>query len=127
MYKTIVVHLSRLRGMSSTLGASTSLTNCMGAHLIGTATSGIVELNFLLAAGAPMAMMPATDIDMLRADAEQQLSDFEVHCREMGVASYETRSPPTSAADALLLQSRYCDRRVAELKNHSQMLAALIE
>jgi len=113
MYKTIVVHLSSARGMSATMGVASSLANSVGAHLVGTATSGIVELNYLLAAGAPMAMMPAADIDMLREDAERQLQTFEEHCREFGVNSYETRMFDTSAADALLLQSRYCDLLVA--------------
>lgn len=113
MYKTIVVHLSSARGMPATMALAGNLANRMGAHLIGTATSGIVELNYLLAAGAPLAMMPAVDIAMLRADAEQQLQRFEQQCRALGVASYETRLLDTSAADALLLQSRYCDLLVA--------------
>jgi nucleotide-binding universal stress UspA family protein len=109
MYKTIVVHVNGAQGKSATLRAASNITNSMGSHLIGTATSGLAEVNYLLAAGAPMAMVPALDIDTLRQDAEQHLRVFEEHCREFGVTSYETRMLDTSAIDALLMQSRYCD------------------
>jgi len=113
MYKTIVVHLSGTPAMARTLDVAASLANSMAAHLIGTATSGLAELHYLLAAGAPVAMMPATDVTQMRADAERHLQAFRVHCRESGVASFETRLFDTLPADALMLQSRYCDLLVA--------------
>lgn len=113
MYKTIVVHLSGTPAMSATLGVAASLANSMEAHLIGAASSGAAELNYLLATGAPLAMMPAADIDQLREDAERRLATFRERCREYGVASYETRMFDTSAEDALLLQSRFCDLLMA--------------
>jgi len=81
----------------------------MGAHLIGTAASGVLELHALMAAGAPVAALAAEDIDTLRADAGQRLRHFEAQCREFGVPSCETRLTDSSAVDALVLQSRYCD------------------
>jgi nucleotide-binding universal stress UspA family protein len=113
MYKTIVVHLSGAPSAPSTLGVAASLANTMGAHLIGAATSGIAELNYMLAVGTPVVIMSAADIDQLRDDAKQRLRAFQVHCREFGVASYETRLFDTAAADAMLLQSMYCDLLVA--------------
>jgi nucleotide-binding universal stress UspA family protein len=92
----------------------------MEAHLIGTATSGLVELSYLLAAGAPMGMMPATDIGQLRADAELYLDNFSAHCRDFGVTTYETRLLDTSAAEGLILQSRYCDLLVAGQEDVSE-------
>lgn len=127
MYKTIVVHLSGARAMSATLDVASSLANRMSAHLIGMATSGIAELNYLLAVGAPMAMMPAADVDQLRDDAETRLHAFQEHCRQRGVASFETRLFDTSAADALLLQSRYCDLLMAgcdEVSDDSVLMPA---
>lgn len=113
MYKTIVVHLSSSSAISAALNTAASVANSMGAHLIGTTTSGLAELNYVLAAGAPVAMMPVTGIDQLRSDAELRLQAFRQHCREHGVVSFETRLFDTSPADALLLQSRYCDLLVA--------------
>jgi nucleotide-binding universal stress UspA family protein len=113
MYKTIVVHLGSTPAMSSALGTAIALANSMDAHLIGTASTGVAELNYLMAAGAPMAMVPAANLDQMRAEAEQRLAGFQDHCREQGVASFEGRLFDTSPADALLLQSRYCDLLVA--------------
>jgi nucleotide-binding universal stress UspA family protein len=113
MYKTIVVHLGSTPAMSSALGTAIALANNMDAHLIGTAGTGVAELSYLMAAGAPMAMVPAANLDRMRADAEQRLADFQDHCREHGVTSFESRLFDTSPADALLLQSRYCDLLVA--------------
>jgi nucleotide-binding universal stress UspA family protein len=109
MYKTIVVHLSNTSGMTKTLKLAASLANRNGAHLIGMATSGLAELTYAMATGSPVPITPIIAVDNLRADAERLLSGFEEHCRELGVASYETRLFDVSAEEALLTQSRYCD------------------
>jgi nucleotide-binding universal stress UspA family protein len=109
MYKTIVVHVSNSKGMTNTLKLAASLANRSGAHLIGTATSGLAELTYAMAMGAPVAMGPLVEADTLRIDAERLLSSFAEHCRELGVESYETRLLDVSAEEALLTQSRYCD------------------
>lgn len=115
MYKTIVVHLSNASGMRRTLDIAANLANSMGAHLVGTTSSGIAELNYLMAAGAPAGvMMLAEDVGRLRAEAEQRLRSFERHCRENAVDSFETRLLDAPQADALLLQSSFCDLLVAD-------------
>jgi len=127
MYKTIVVHLGSAGGMAATMHVAAGLAGRMGAHLIGTTTTGMVELNYLMAEGAPVAAMAAADIEIRRADAEQQLRSFEELCRACGVPSWETRLMDTSAVDALLLQSRYCDLLVAgteELLDYGMLLPA---
>lgn len=113
MYKTILVHLSSAASMGSTMRLAASVARRQGAHLIGTASSGMAEVNYLLALGAPMAMMPGSEIDLLRSDAETKLGQFEAHCREFGVDSYETRLFDLTTEDALLMQSRYCDLVIA--------------
>jgi len=112
MYKTIVVHLSGSTSTPATLRVAASLARQSESHLIGTATSGLAEMAYLLAAGAPMAIVPPDSIDTLRGDANQQLQAFEQHCRQQDVHSFETRLFETSASDSLLLQSRYCDLMV---------------
>jgi nucleotide-binding universal stress UspA family protein len=109
MYKTIVLHLSSASGMPTTFDVAAHLAIQMDAHLVGAAASGMVELNYLLAAEAPMAMMPAINIAQLRDDAQFQLRAFEKRCKELAVSSFESRLFDTSAANALLLQSRFCD------------------
>jgi len=57
--------------------------------------------------------MPTLDIAMLNQEARERLDSFERQCLEMGVDSFETRLPDTTAVESLILQSRYCDLLVA--------------
>ncbi|WP_170298771.1 universal stress protein [Massilia eburnea] len=113
MYKTIVVHVSPVSGMPATFAVAAGLARGHGAHLVGTAVSGWLELNTLLAAGAPMAIMPAPDPELLRQEARSRLEAFERQCFEADVDSFESRLLDTSAVEALILESRYCDLLVA--------------
>lgn len=113
MYKTIVVHVSPVSGMPATFTVAGGLAVAHGAHLVGTAVTGWVELNNLMAVGAPGAVMPTLDDDMLREEARQRLEAFERQCFEAGVDSFESRLLDSTAVEALILQSRYCDLLVA--------------
>lgn len=113
MYKTIVVYLSNSPASQSTMAAAAGLARRMDAHLVGTVSSGVAELDALMRSGAPMAAMVATDSAALRAEGLQRLQRFEQDCRELGVDSCEARLLDIAPADALLLQSRYCDLLVA--------------
>lgn len=113
MYKTIVVHVSPVSGMPATFALAASLARQHGAHLVGTAVSGWQELNTLMATGAPMAVMPTPDPETLRQEARQRLEAFERQCFEAEVDSFESRLLDTSAVEALVLESRYCDLLVA--------------
>jgi nucleotide-binding universal stress UspA family protein len=113
MYKTIVVHVSPVSGMPATFAVAAGLARGHSAHLVGTAVSGWLELNTLMAAGAPMAIMPAPDPELLRQEARNRLEAFERQCFEADVDSFESRLLDTSAVEALILESRYCDLLVA--------------
>lgn len=109
MFKTIVVHVSAASGMPATFATAASLAKTHGAHLVGTAVSGQAEMSYLLAAGAPLAIMPTFDIESLRRNARQNLDQFERQCQAEGVPSWETRLFDSTAVEALTLQARYCD------------------
>lgn len=113
MYKTIVVHVSPVSGMPATFAQAAALARDHGAHLVGTAVSGWLELNTLMATGAPMAVMPTPDPELLRQEARSRLDAFERQCFEADVDSFESRLLDTSAVEALILESRYCDLLVA--------------
>ena len=113
MYKTIVVHVSPVSGMPVTFAQASGLARDHGAHLVGTAVSGWLELNTLMATGAPMAVMPTPDPELLRQEARSRLEAFERQCFEADVDSFESRLLDTSAVEALILESRYCDLLVA--------------
>lgn len=113
MYKTIATHVSPVSGMPATFAMAARLAIAHEAHLVGTVVSGWVERNALMATGAPVAIMPTLDIAMLNQEARERLDSFERQCLEMGVDSFETRLPDTTAVESLILQSRYCDLLVA--------------
>jgi nucleotide-binding universal stress UspA family protein len=120
MFKTIVVHVSPTPGMPATFATAASLALTHGAHLVGTAVSGLAETSSMMATAAAASVMPAFDLDALRNDAQQHLDAFQRQCEAAGVASCETRLLDTSAATALLLQSRYCDLIVAGSQDAAQ-------
>ena len=127
MYKTIVVHVSPGPGAANTHSVAAGLANAMSAHLVGATVSGVIELNYLIAGGAPLMMMPAIEADVLRTDAEQRLTAFAQFCSAQGVASCETRLLDTTAAEGMLLQSRYCDLLVAgrdDVAEHGLLMPA---
>ncbi len=113
MFKTIVVHVSPASGMPATFATAASLARTHGAHLVGTAVSGVAEMSYLVATSAAVAVMPTFDIESLRNDAQQHLDAFGRQCQGEALPSYETRLFDTTAVEALLLQSRYCDLLVA--------------
>lgn len=120
MFKTIVVHVSPAPGMPATFATAAGLARTHGAHLVGTAVSGLAETSSMMATAAAASVMPTFDLDALRNDAQQQLDAFERQCEAAGVATCETRLFDTSAAAALLLQSRYCDLIVAGSQDVAQ-------
>lgn len=117
MFKTIVVHVSPASGMPSTFAAAASLAKSHGAHLVGTAVSGEAEMAYLTASSAAVSLMPAFDVESLRRNAQMHLDAFQRQCEEAAVPSFETRLLDTSAIDALMLQSRYCDLLVAGIQD----------
>eukprot|EP01133_Synstelium_polycarpum_P004884 gene4884-5673_t len=82
------MYADQFSGFERRLQVAAALANDADAHLIGTVASGGAQLDYLLAR-------------------------FDERCRQLGVASYETRFQDSSAADALILQSLYCDLVIA--------------
>jgi len=76
MYKTIATHVSPVSGMPATFAMAARLAIAHEAHLVGTAVSGWVERNALMATGAPVAIMPTLDIAMLNQEARERLDSL---------------------------------------------------
>lgn len=108
MYKTILVHVDQSPLMESRLRAAAALALDFGAHLVGTATTGMSWSSFALLTGS-MAVMPIDEFDALRAGARSSLSRFTEAARHLGVASPEERLVEDEVRDALLLHARYAD------------------
>jgi len=95
MFKTIIVHVDDSPQIDASLQAAAWLAHAHGAHLVGSAATGISWPAYALLSGS-MAVAPRDEFDGLRA-------------RQLGVASVEERLVEDESRDALLLQARYAD------------------
>ena len=109
MYKTILMYADQFSGFERRLQVAAALASEADSHLIGTVASGGPQLDYLVYGAATLAPPPPIDCGPLRDAAREQLVRFDERCRQLGVASYETRFQDSSATDALILQSLYCD------------------
>lgn len=78
-----------------------------GAHLIGSAMSGLSR--YAYGGGVNALQFAPAQMQALRNQASEALHDFERIAREEGLGAYETRFVDDDAQGALLLQARYCD------------------
>jgi nucleotide-binding universal stress UspA family protein len=109
MYKTIVVHVDGSPQQDSRMAAAVRLAREHGAHLVGSAATGISWTDYLLLTGSMAAPVPPADFDGLRETAALHLRAFTDQAAKLGVASVETRLIEDTADGALLLQARYAD------------------
>jgi len=109
MYKTILMYADQFSGFEQRLQVAAALAREEDSHLIGTVASGGPQLDYIVFGAMTLAPPPAMDYEPLRAAAREQLARFHERCRQLGVASYETRFQDCSAVEALILQSLYCD------------------
>jgi nucleotide-binding universal stress UspA family protein len=109
MYKTIVVHVDGSAQQASRLRAAAMLAEAHGAHLVGSAATGISWMDFSLLTGSAGAPVPCDDFTAMREAAAARLHAFTEQAAQLGVASVEARLVEDVADYALLLQSRYAD------------------
>lgn len=111
MYKTIVVHVDGSADQDSRLRAAAMLANEHGAHLVGSAPTGISWLDYAVLTGSPGAPIPIPESDFqgLRDAAQVRTETFLAEAARLGVTSLEARVHDDEPGYALLLQSRYAD------------------
>lgn len=110
MYKTIVVHVDGSDEQEARLRAAARLAADFGAHLVGSASTGISWIDYALLTGSMGApMMPESDFNGVRETVQERLRQFEAALERLGVESRETRMIEDDVRYALLLESRYAD------------------
>lgn len=108
MYKTIIVHVDDSPPLAPRLQAAAWLANAHGAHLVGSAATGLSWPAYVMLAGS-LRIAPDEDFDVLRRKARAGLRDFAERARRLGVESLEERLAEDEHRAALLLDSRYAD------------------
>lgn len=106
-YTTLLVHVDNSRHCAQRVRLAVRLALAEGAHLIGSAMSGISR--YAYGGGVNALQFAPAQMQALRGQASDALHDFERIAREEGLATYETRFVDDDAQGALLLQARYCD------------------
>ncbi len=102
-YKTIVVHVDHSLHAEGRMRYAAQLAARCGAHLIGSAFSGISRY-----AEAGMTMI-LTQQHARRGDHDSALARFDAIAAAAGVASHERRYADDEPAGGLALQGRYAD------------------
>ncbi|APA68683.1 universal stress protein [Janthinobacterium sp. 1_2014MBL_MicDiv] len=106
-YTTLLVHVDNSSHCPRRVRLAVRLAIAEGAHLIGSAMSGISR--YAYGGGVNALQFAPAQMQALRGQASDALHDFECIAREEGLSAYETRFVDDDAQGALLLQARYCD------------------
>lgn len=120
-YRTILVHVDQSRHAPGRIALAAQVANLSGAHLVGSAFSGVsrfAEAN-ALAANWPQL---ANECEHLRQRARTCLTSFDRIAAGAGVASFEQRLLDDDAEGGLLLQARYCDLMVLSQTDADEQL-----
>lgn len=109
MFKTIVVHIDGSTRQEARMRAAALLAREHGAHVIGSAATGISWFDFALLTGSMAAPMPQADFDGLRNTALLRLDEASGQAARLGIDAFEARLIEDVPQFGLLLQSRYAD------------------
>ncbi len=112
MYKVIVVHVDGSGRHESRLRAAALLAVEYGAHLVGSAATGISWADYSLLTGSMAAPVIGDDFQELREAAAGHLEAFTQAAARLGVESVDARLIEDDPRHALLLQSRHADLMV---------------
>lgn len=109
MYKTIIVHVDGDPRQGSRLQAAVHLAREHGAHLIGSAATGVSTATYAILNGSMAMPLPEEQFQTLRDSVTVQLEAFREQAQQLGATSVDTRVAEDNTRTALLLQSRYAD------------------
>lgn len=108
-YKTILVQVDDSRNVDTRIEIAAQLALAEGAHLIGSAMTGVSRFLYETVTVDPAAPDIAPYLETLRQRADGTLAKFENIAQRVGVNSFEKRLSDDEAAGGLSLQARYAD------------------
>lgn len=109
-YRTLLVHLDESPRCDARIDLAARLAREQGAHLIGLAPAGLVNLPARVtpsATGTPSYLELAQA--HLDARAEARCEAFRARCAALGVESFEGRCDEQDIVESLVAQGRSCD------------------
>lgn len=121
MFKTILVHVDGGPCQPSRLRAATLLAAAHGAHLVGSATTGLSMASYAVLNGSMAMPLSNREFQELRDAVTVVLDDFVLQAGRLGIDGAEARMVEDADRDGLLLQSRYADLVVVSQDNGSHL------
>lgn len=118
MFKTILVHVDGGPCQESRLRAAAVLAAAHGAHLVGSAATGVSYSSYAVLHGSMAMPVSNRDFQELRDAVTAQLDEFLTQAERLGIHGAEPRMVEDADRDGLLLQSRYADLVVLSQDNH---------
>ncbi|TXG00805.1 universal stress protein [Massilia arenae] len=109
MFKTILVHVDGGPCQESRLRAAALLADTHGAHLVGSAATGLSMASYAVLNGSMAMPVSNREFQELRDAVTVVLDDFVAQAERLGVHGAETRMVEDADRDGLLLQARYAD------------------
>ncbi|MDY0973791.1 universal stress protein [Massilia sp. CFBP9012] len=109
MFKTILVHVDGGPCQESRLRAAALLAGAHGAHLVGSAATGLSMASFAVLNGSMAMPVSNREFQDLRDSVTVVLDDFVAQAEHLGIHGAETRMVEDADRDGLLLQARYAD------------------
>lgn len=124
-YKTILVHVDHSRHAELRVRTAAGLAVAHGAHLIGTAMSGISRYVYQDSGMDLERTILSTHIDALFARAEAALDRFDATAAAVGAGSRERRLVDDEIGAALVTQARYADLVVVSQSDPHDPVSAM--
>ncbi len=109
MLKTILVHVDGGPCQERRLRAATLLADAHGAHLVGSAATGLSMASYGVLNGAMAMPVSNREFQELRDAVAVVLDDFVAQAERLGIHGAEPRMVEDADRDGLLLQARYAD------------------
>lgn len=120
-YKTILVHVDESSHASERIKIAAAIAMAQGAHLIGTAATGVSRYLSQTRMLADLDPNLRAHLDFLRQRATRGLTEFEATAQKPGLASFEKRLVDDEAGAGICLQARYADLVVIGQYNPNAM------
>jgi len=109
MLKTILVHVDGGPCQESRLRAAALLADAHGAHLVGSAATGLSMASYAVLNGSMAMPVSNREFQDLRDSVTVVLDDFVAQAERLGIHGAEAHMVEDADRDGLLLQARYAD------------------
>lgn len=107
--RTLLVYLDNDPQCSLRVKMAIGLAQRLGAHLVGVAPTGLIDMSTSIEGASALADLAASQWDMLKLDAAQTAAAFEAQCRGAGLESFEAVCDAADRSASLNQRATFSD------------------